>query len=468
MISSKKVSKKKVLLLNPPFPETIIRDNYCCFTSKTGYLWTPTDLLYVSAILNIPEFKVNVTDAVAEKKTWKEVSELLSQEKYDAVVCLTGTASFHEDMLHLKDLKEKNLFRLYVMGNTPSFMPEQFLTEFPSVDGIFHNFFDLNIRNVLLGLEFEDDCISYKDDKGLHIGSVNGLKEVCLPHPPQYALFPLKSYGTMFSKLKPMTTSILGFGCPFRCVFCIGSEINYRPRHIENVKMEFDAMQTAGIKEIFFQDSTFNANSKFFDQFLNLMVKYDFSWSAHVHSFSLSEETLKKMKKAGCHTLQIGVESGDEKILNKYAPSKTKPNIESLMQRCRKVGIRTLGYFIVGFPDDTKETVLKTIDFAKKINPDLASFSIMTPDYGTELYKTLNGSKKGDGKLASFDSSGKAVIDNPNLNQAEQDRLLLRAYVSFYLRPMKILSYLKRSDYIWLYTTHAFRLFSKRIAQLAD
>jgi anaerobic magnesium-protoporphyrin IX monomethyl ester cyclase len=458
-------TKKKILLLNPPFSETIIRDNYCCFTSKTGYLWTPTDLLYVSALLNMSLFEVKAIDAVAEKKSWDKVSAHFLNNKYDAVVCLTGTASFNGDMSQMEYLKEKHGFKLYVMGNTPAFMPRQFLEEFPYVDAIFHNFFDEEIPLAILGKPFKGLCISYKKDGEIHVGSVNGLQKVDLPNPPQHSLFPLNSYGTMFSKLKPMTTSILTYGCPFRCVFCIGGAINYKPRSIENIQMEFEAMKKTGIKEIFFQDSTFNSDLGRFNQVLDLLGKYAFSWSAHMHSFQLSDEVLQKMKKTGCHTIQIGVESGDKDILDKYAPSKKLQSIESVFDRCKKIGIRTLGYFIIGFPDDTEKTVMETINFAKKINPDFASFSIMTPDYGTELYKKITGEEKIQ-SLKSFDSSGGATIKNSSLSQKDQDRLLLKAYVSFYLRPVKILSYFKKPDYVWLYSKHAFRLFYKRIGQI--
>lgn len=461
-------TKLNVLLLNPPFSEPIIRDNYCCFTSKSGYLWAPADLLYLSGILDDSKIKLFVEDAIVSGASWNDISALIKKEKVKVIICLTGTVSFRQDMKNFEKLT-KNGIRTYVLGNTPAFETKRFMKEYKFLDGVIHNFFD----NKILDLVLEDKKSAsitkrYKSGR-IAYGEVNYIKEgvIDLKKPPQYDLFPLDRYFTPISLRRPIATSILGYGCPFRCSFCIGSATNFVPRAIRSIKIEFDAMKKAGVKEIFFQDSTFNAQPKHLDDILELMIteKYSFTWSANIHSFLLTKETLEKMKKAGCHNLQIGVESGSQEILNRHAPSKKKTKIKKLFADCRKVGIKTLGYFVVGLPGEKEKEVEKTIDFAIRLDPDFASFSVITPDYGTKLYREAVESSyiQDDGDLLDFDSSAGAVLEIPEFSREQQDQKIRQAYIKFYLRPSKIITYIVDLKTLTKYAKNAWFLLLKKI-----
>jgi radical SAM superfamily enzyme YgiQ (UPF0313 family) len=462
------IAKANVLLLNPPFSVPIIRDNYCCFTSKSGYLWAPADLLYLSGILDDPRIKLFVKDAVATGVGWEDISALIKKEKIDVIICLTGTVSFHQDMENLEKAKKKGI-RTYVMGNTPSFETKRFMSEYKFLDGVIHNYFDNKIIDLVLrNMKVASVTKRYKDGK-IRYGQVNYMKggAIDLVKPPQYSLFPLDKYITPISQRHPVTTSIFGYGCPFKCSFCIGSMTNFLPRTIKSIKMELDAMKKAGVKEIFFQDSTFNAQPKYLDKILELMIigNYSFTWSANVHSFHLTEKTLLKMKHAGCHNLQIGVESGSQKTLNKHAPSKRKEKISKLFVDCKKVGIKTLGYFVIGLPGEKEKDVEKTIDFAIKLDPDFASFSVVTPDYGTKLYREAveNLYFYDDSNLRSFDSSGGAVLDLPEFSKKQQNHMTRLAYRKFYLRPSKIFGYITDFQGLKNYIKNAWFLLLKKI-----
>jgi len=261
------------------------------------------------------------------------------------------------------------------------------------------------------------------------------------------------------------------FGCPFTCSFCIASRLNYHTRDIKELEKEFKAMKKVGIKEIFFIDSTFNANPPFVDAVLRMMIKnkFRFSWSAQIHSFRVTPELIRLMKSAGCHTAQIGVESGNPQILKEYAPNKIKENITRAVQTCKKEGVRVLGYFIIGFPHESKKQALETIDYAKRLDPDFASFSTMTPDYGTKIYnealKAHSFKDKETAPLSAFDSSGKSILHNAFLSPSEQDKLASKAYASFYLRPSKLISFLKDVPRIGLYLKNGLFLITKKIVK---
>lgn len=456
----------KILLLNCPYKGPIIRDNYCCFTSKSGYIWPPVDLLYLSGMLK-GRSELKVIDAVAEKINWRETYKIIDSFDPEVIIALTGTVSYQVDLNGLKALKNR---KIYLIGNTPCFRPEFFLKKYSFVGGIIHNFFNPSIVDYLIGKNTECESISYRNkDHSLHLGKINCLKPmsvVRLAKPPQYHLFPIGKYSTPIIRNKPMMTAMTSFGCPFNCKFCIASALTYYRRDIRDLKKEFDEMKKSGVKEIFFEDSTFNTYIPYLGEICNLLIreKYGFSWSANVHSFNLSEPLLKLMKKAGCHTVQIGVESGNPGILKEYAPSKGLTRLENSFDLCKKVGIRTLGYFIIGFPKDNVETAQETIDFAKKLDPNFASFSIMTPDYGTRLYEEVAAKKMfTDNGIKNFDSSEKAIIKNKNFPRKNQDEMLKKAYRDFYGRPSKLLSYLLDYKYTILYVKNGLRLLAKKI-----
>ncbi len=462
--------KINVLLLNPPYKETIIRDNYCCFTSKSGYLWPPIDLLYLSGILSHKKISLKVIDAVAEKKDWKKILKVVENSQPAIIICLTGGVSYNEDLQGLRKIKRViPKVKTYILGNAPANKPGFFFKKYKFVDGVIHNFFDHMIFNHLI---YNQECksVSFRQKDGrIKFGRINFLPSgstVAGLKPPQYRLFPLEKYSSPTFKHKPAVTAMTTFGCPFHCCFCVAGRLNYYQRDIKELKQEMEEIKKNGVKEIFFEDSTFNANSQYLKKFCQLLIKgrYRFSWSTNVHSFNINKDNLSLMKKAGCHTLQIGIESGNEQTLKEYAPSKTIPNIKKSFQLTKKYKFRTLGYFIIGFPNEDKNMAQKTIGFAKEINPNLASFSVLTPDLGTDLYDNLV--KKGvlnTKNIFAHDSSGAAVIKNKHFSKQGQEIMIKRAYREFYLRPKKIFEFLLDKQNVFSYLKNGLYLIRKKI-----
>ena len=465
--------RKKILLLNPPYPQPIIRDNYCCFTSKTGFQWAPTDLLYLSGILNgNKSYLVSVIDAVAEHLSPSVTQERINLFNPDIICSLTGTVSFETDMPFLKLYKDthKNT-KIFVLGNTPTFAPKRFLTQFPFINGILHNFMDKTIIHVLSGRLHLCKTCSYVKKGEIKVGQINLDTQTIITgiNPPLYGLFPIHKYSSPLMKEKPFITAITAFGCPFNCSFCIASRLNYNMRDLKELEKEFTAIKKNGIKEISFLDSTFNANLPFVTSLLQMMIRknFRFSWSAQIHSFRVTPDLIRLMKQAGCHTVQIGVESGNEEILKKNAPSKIKKNITEAINICKKEGVRVLGYFIIGFPGELKQQAEETIQFAKKLDLDFASFSTMTPDYGTQVYddalKTHIFADRDTVPLSAFDSSGQATLHNIHFAPKEQDIFIQKAYREFYFRPKKIFAFLKDVPRIGLYIKNGLFLVRKKV-----
>jgi anaerobic magnesium-protoporphyrin IX monomethyl ester cyclase len=435
-----------ILLLNPPFKSPIIRDNYCCFTPKSKYLWPPTDLLFISGLLSKNNYKLFAIDAIAENLSTKEVIKKILEIKPEVIISMTGTASFSSDKVFFNRLSKQFKSKLILNGNIAAFEPKKVFKEIKETDAIIHNFMSDDINLFLEGSKKLSN-ISVKKGKKITLGQINfdrkkirEIKDVL----PNHRLFPLDKYTTPFMKQKPLTSVITTFGCPFACKFCVASKLNFAQRSIESLKKEFDLLKKEQIKEIFFQDSTFNANKRFVISLCKLMVKenYKFTWSANIHSVCFDEEIAKWMKKAGCHTVNIGVENASNSILKNNNKATNNKKITDVFNLCNKVGLMTLGYFIIGLPNETTETIKKTIEYAKELNPTFASFSIATADYGTELRKEALKNNLIIKKAGDFDSSSKTNLQLKNMKKDEVEKLIKYAHTSFYLRPTKLIQIL--------------------------
>jgi radical SAM superfamily enzyme YgiQ (UPF0313 family) len=154
-------------------------------------------------------------------------------------------------------------------------------------------------------------------------------------------------------------------------------------------------------------------------------------------------DILGLMKKAGCWQIGYGIESGVQDILDFSKKNITLQQIGNAIKLTRKAGILSKGFFILGFPTDTPDTIRQTINFAKKIKLDDVTVTLMTPFPGSELYKIAR-------QYGKFDEDWKKmnmleVIFVPKGLHEDKLQNYLRPFIKeFYLRPRIIFSYLLR------------------------
>jgi radical SAM superfamily enzyme YgiQ (UPF0313 family) len=168
--------------------------------------------------------------------------------------------------------------------------------------------------------------------------------------------------------------------------------------------------------------------------------RFDFSWACNARVDTIDQEILFLMKKAGCACIFYGVESGNQSILDYYKKNITLGQIIKAFKQTKKARIETVAHFIIGAPEESWTTISHTIDFAKKLNPDLASFNILTPYPGTELFDDLKnrGLIRTD-EWMGFDQTIKAGLRTNYLTAQELELASKIAYRKFYYRPKYIL-----------------------------
>ena len=241
--------------------------------------------------------------------------------------------------------------------------------------------------------------------------------------------------------LHPFVSFYTARGCPALCTFCLWPQTlsghAWRTRSVENVAREFRQAHKMfpQAKEFFFDDDTFNIRK---DRVVALCKEFKpvgFQWSctARVHG---DYETLKAMADAGCRLLIVGFESGDAQILKNIKKGQTLEMGRNFVKNCKKVGIRVHGDFIIGLPGETKETIEKTINFAKDLDCETIQVSMAHAYPGTELYDqgTREGFLAGE---AITDIGGHQLphLEYPGLSKEYMVESVNRFYDSYYFRP---------------------------------
>jgi radical SAM superfamily enzyme YgiQ (UPF0313 family) len=234
-------------------------------------------------------------------------------------------------------------------------------------------------------------------------------------------------------------------GCPMGCLFCEAGRTPYNPRSSEIVLKEIEeCYHKFGIREIDIFDYEFLIDRKRAMEIMKGLqrLKLDLIWACRARIDSVDEDLLREMKSAGCNRIYFGIESGVQEILDRVNKGITLDQIRETIRYTKKMGIRALGFFLIGSPGETRETVKETLKFAKELDLDYVQFSKTTAKPLTPLWRQL---VKETGKDYWRDYilglTEEKVLPRPwtELSNDEIDRLTKMAYISYHRRPSFLL-----------------------------
>jgi radical SAM superfamily enzyme YgiQ (UPF0313 family) len=240
--------------------------------------------------------------------------------------------------------------------------------------------------------------------------------------------------------LHPFVAFYSSRGCPAMCTFCLWPQTHsghrWRLRSAESVASEVRyALDTwPNLKEIFFDDDTFNYRKARTIELCRTLKPLNFTWSC-TSRVTTDYETLKAMKEAGCRLLIVGYESGDPQILRNIKKGATVEMAERFTRDCKRLGLLVHGDFIVGLPGETHQSLRRTIDFSKRLDCNTIQVSIAHPYPGTEFYDYAAANN-----LISIDSMTDEVghqlpkVVYPGLDRAELVDWVERFYGEYYFR----------------------------------
>lgn len=456
------MKKEKILLLNPPGDKLYIRDYYCSFSSKANYYWPPQDLIVFSGILN-NDFEVHVIDAIINGIDENKCLEMISDSDFKAIIFTTGTSTLISDFAFMKAVKMKNeKIEIIASSGIMKFVGRELLNKYFFLDAVAIDFTVNNVVQYLNGDKSQPlKGLIFRNDGHL-IENNDRLSDSFSIPVPRHDLFDISKYRTPTAKNLPFTVVITSLGCPYNCGFCTAGSYGYRVRETDNAIEELKYLSDLGVKEILFQDPTFTINANRVSEFCQKLIdtNLNLTWSCNADIKSLNENKVKYMKLAGCHTVSIGIESGDADILQKYAKQIDIDQIKGSIKLLNKYKYRILGYFIIGLPGENRESITKTIDFAKQLDIDIASFSIATPDIGTRLREEAIEKNWISPSTDSFDSTDYPTIETEILSKKEIWKLRNEAIRKFYLRPSYLFKQLLKTRNFRDLTTAASNAFS--------
>lgn len=402
----------KILLIQSPF--TVLR-------TETKKCHPPLGLAYLAAVLK-ENHEVLILDALAEgyereevidKKylryglPFEEIKKKIAGFRPD-VVGISCLFSAQSDNVHKMCgiIKEIDKRIVTILGGAhPSALPEEVLKD-NNVDFAVIGEGEIILKRLLECVEAKKDIqriegIGFRYNGCIKINQRKEYQEDLDRVPfPYWDIFPLEKYFRVNNphgspaKRVPFIPIITSRGCPFECIFCSIHNLwgkNYRTRSVGNVLSELDYLVNKfGIKEILFEDDNLTLNKERAKEIFQGIVdrRLDIAWSVPngVAVQTLDDEMLGLMKRSGCYSISIGVESGDEYVLKNIIKKPIMLSmVKSVVTTARKLGLETTAFFVVGLPGETCAQLKNTLHFAEDLEADNVNFFFATPLPGTRL-----------------------------------------------------------------------------------
>ena len=456
----------KVFFVNPAFKSEygkFSRENRSPTVTRSGTLYYPLWLIYAAAVCEKDGFTVEFLDAPALPMNDEQQYDYISKyaEGVKLFVVNTSTPSIINDTLCGDRLKE--LYPdAYVMlvGTHPSALPEETLKNSKRINALARHEYDYIVRDVARALR---DGQSPNDTLGLTYGDDSGeiVSNSDMPYITEMDSIPFLSefvkhhlnYKDYFfaAGTYPEIQLFTGRGCMARCNFCVYPQVmhghQYRIRSARNVieELEYISKNFIDVKEIVFEDDTFTIDKNRVQEICNMMIEKRlnkrFRWLCNAR-VNLDLETMKLMKKAGCHLIIPGIESGSQEILKNIQKGTTLKQVHRYIEDAKKAGLMVHACYMVGNQGETKETMKETLNLALELNTDTAQFYPLLPFPGTKAYlwAKSNGYIHGDySDYVKEDGTINCLLELPGLSGEEMVRFCDDARKKYYWRPKYIL-----------------------------
>ena len=263
-----------------------------------------------------------------------------------------------------------------------------------------------------------------------------------------WSLVDLKSYPRSYLARKhPYAPILTSRGCPYPCTFCSIPSISgrkFRPRSPEKVVEEMKRLYELGVKEVMFWDDNFTLVRPRAMKICELLIKENMNliWSCPqgVRIDLIDDEILAKMKQSGCYYVSLGIESGSNRVLQDMKKKITVEKIREKVPLIKKAGINSWGFFILGYPTETKEDILATINLSREIGLSRVSYHIYQPVPGTEAFDTFVTDKNIQWDKIKFSES---IFPPKGMTANDLKNAQKKAFLKFYLRPNVLFKFIK-------------------------
>ncbi|HJO14821.1 MAG TPA: radical SAM protein [Candidatus Pacearchaeota archaeon] len=430
----------------------LIQPNYRLVYSYAGSdtatpIYPPLGLAYIAAVVREAGHDVKILESNAHNLTHEQIKKEIFNYNPD-FIALSASSSLMNEVDKLSNLCPENV-KVILGGIHASSAPDEVLTNHPKIDLVVRREGEETIVEILENKPYEQiDGISYRDNNGNNIHNKDSkfIEDLdSLPFPAR-DLLPMDKYFSFEARRSPIDYIVSGRGCPYRCTFCadfITSGRKLRIRSGESIVKEIQFLvDKYSTQEIDFQDDNFTFYPDRIKEFCDLMIKTGLNkkivWKVAngVRCDKLTLPMLKHMKKAGCYMLSLGIESGNQEILDKMRKAEKLEDIRNAANWCHQVGIESRGLFIFGNIGENRQTMRDTIEFAKSLPLDTATFHICIPMPSTEHHEII----KKEGKFLDVGFEGLTAYSDGafilgDVNPKLMSEMQKKAYKQFYIRP---------------------------------
>lgn len=402
----------RILLIDPPFYRFM----------GYYYRYFPLGLAYLAATLRDNGHLVEIYDADCNRdaddidysrledkypdlvkdinkpdhRVWKEARGVIKEFNPDLVGITTMTtkvASAFKLASLCKDLDQDVI--VVIGGPHATVKADETLRIHPDIDFVVRGEGEISFSDLVVVLEEggaldQISGISYREDGEIvHTASGPWIEDLdAVPFPARDLLMGQETYTS-----EDMGLLMTSRGCPYHCTYCATSVWGQRVRYrsVENVITEMKLVEERyGTRQFTLKDDSFTINKKRVHRFCDRLIEEDLkvSWDCNTRVNVIDEELLRKMKRAGCNGIKVGIESGSQRILDSVMEKQiTLDQVREAARLFRKVGIHWTGYFMMGVPGETAEEVRSTLSFMEEVQPDFVSFSVYEAFPGTRLFE---------------------------------------------------------------------------------
>lgn len=361
------------------------------------YSQPPLGLALVAAVLEKAGHQVSIVEANALRLQPEDIVRGVAGA--DVVGLTAVTPTINAAIAIARHLKKASPAMPIILGGAhATLLPEETLAAASEVDVIIRGEAEDTILDLLKVLELGQPLssvsgITYRKD-GEVVSNPARSKDTDLDSLPflAYHLLPWKKYRPHppHGRYPPFAAIITSRGCPYRCSYCskpiFGNKFRGQSalRVVEEVAYH---QKRFGIRELVFYDDVFTLDKKRAHAIADELIKRRLKvhWSCETRVNLVDGELLRHLKQAGCYSISYGIESGSQKILDTLDKGINPGQVEEAVRLSREAGLETVGYFMIGSPGETAETIQQTIQFAKKLKLDFAQFAVTTPFPRTKL-----------------------------------------------------------------------------------
>ncbi len=458
-----------VLLVNPPSPDGRIwirSQHRVGRRSRENMIWPQVDLAQLAALLT-PRHTVEIVDAIALRMGWTEFESLVRQRHPRYYVTQVTAPTLINDMRGVELAHELGAHTI-AFGTHVTPMYRETMERFPALDYVLRGEPEMTLQNLVrvLGAGCDGELVDASRSCDLELETVRGLvwrrDGAIVVNPdrpfiedlddlplPLHHLLPIDNYRIPMIR-GPYTFVVTSRGCPGGCTFCIKHVTygrNVRIRSPENILEELVVLHRLGVRNVHMYADLFTVDREQVVGLCTLILEagLDIRWTCNSRVDFVDEELLQLMAQAGCWTISWGLESGNAEVLRRVHKGTNPAQAERALRWAHAAGIRNWGYFIVGLPGETEETILQTIEFAKALPIDIALFHVAAPYPGTPFYSEVlsNGWFRPGARWEDVDMDCSTVLDYPNLSAEQLEYWQRRAFREWAFRPGPVWTFFK-------------------------